>query len=194
MTGLIYIVDDDALLRQSLAGLLTDEGYRVMEFASAEAFLDHPLEYTASCLLLDIKMDGMSGFELQKMIMQRDFIPPIIFLTGSARLEEAVDAMRLGASHFLIKPIDDEQLLQAVELAIERSSSDAEFFAFLQSLTATEKKIAHLMRKGLLSKQIASELGNSIRTVEWHRKNITRKGYLRKFNLAAHQNQGIEAS
>lgn len=176
MKGLIYIVDDDETLRRSLAGLLTDAGFRVKECESAESFLELKSRYEPSCILLDIKMGGMSGLELQAQLSDREFVPPIVFLTGNAELSEAVNSMRAGAYHFLSKPVDDEQLLETLTEAIEQSRPDAQFFGFLQNLTATERRIAKLMRLGLQTKHIAAELYTSERTIEWHRKNISRKG------------------
>lgn len=180
MKGLIYIVDDESQLRRSLAGLLGDAGFKVIECQSAESFLQLEPRYEPSCILLDVKMDGMSGFGMQKQLSKREFSPPIIFLTGNANLQQAVDAMRVGACHFLTKPVNDEQLLETVKEAIELSSTDAAFFSFIQRLTKTEQRIATLIRQGLLTKQIAAELDVSERTIEWHRKNIGIKGYLPK--------------
>ncbi|MBT3204326.1 MAG: response regulator transcription factor [Gammaproteobacteria bacterium] len=184
MTGLVYVVDDDALLRHSLTGILSDAGFKTIEFSSAELFLEHPVSYKPGCILLDVKMHGMSGFDMQEKLLQRDFVPPIIFLTGSSRLEKAVDAMRAGASHFLLKPINDDQLLDAVTEAINQSKQASEFFTFLQKLTDTEKKIAMLISQGFLSKQIADILRTSTRTVEWHRSNIGKKGGLPNYYLS----------
>jgi len=178
LKGLIYIVDDDPSLRKSLAGLFDDTGFTVKECPSAESFLQLKPRYEPSCILLDVKMDGMSGLEMQEQLSRREFTPPIVFLTGQASLQQAVSAMRAGACHFLTKPVSDEQLLDTVREAVEQSSSDARFFNFLQKLTNTEKQIATLIRQGLQTKQIAAELNASIRTVEWHRKNIAKKGYL----------------
>lgn len=180
MAGLIYIVDDENSLRKSLAGLLADAGFRVKECPSAESFLQLGPRYEPSCILLDVKMDGMSGLEMQEQLARRDFAPPIVFLTGRASLQQAVSSMRAGAYHFLTKPVNDEQLLETVTEAIEQSSSDALFYSFLQKLTKTERKIAKLIRQGLLTKSIAAELDLSDRTIEWHRRNIAKKGYLPK--------------
>lgn len=128
----------------------------------------------------------LSPFSLGSLIFQKfanaypSVLPPTVFLTGHASLQQAVSAMRAGACHFLTKPVSDEQLLETVREAVEQSSSDALFFDFLQKLTKTEKQIAALIRQGLQTKQIVAELNASIRTVEWHRKNIAKKGYLPK--------------
>jgi FixJ family two-component response regulator len=180
MTGLIYIVDDEPPLRKSLAGLLADAGFKVKECSSAESFLQLEPRYEPSCILLDVTMDGMSGLELQEQLSEREFVPPIVFLTGRANLQQAVSALRAGACHFLTKPVNDEQLLETVTEAIEQSSSEALFFRFLKKLTKTEQKIAKLIRQGLQTKQIAAELDASERTIEWHRKNIGKKGYIPK--------------
>ncbi len=178
MLGLVYIVDDDNLLRSSLAGILSDEGFQTKEFTSAEDFLLYPISHQPCCILLDVKMSGMSGFNMQVLLLEREFIPPIVFLTGSARLEDAVDALRTGACHFLIKPVNDEKLIDVIAEAIEESKSDAHFYSFLSKLTNTERQIAILINSGLLSKQIADQLNVSTRTIEWHRKNINAKGAL----------------
>jgi FixJ family two-component response regulator len=178
MNGLVYIVDDDQLLRNALKGLLGDEGFIVVTCSSAEEFLALEPRYEPCCLLLDVKMDGMSGFDLQAQLGGREFSPPIVFLTGSAKLQQAVSAMRDGAAHFLIKPVDDEQLIETLREAINKSKQEANFMSELQQLTPMEKKIAHLAQQGFLSKQIAQKVNVSIRTVEWHRRNIRKKGIL----------------
>ena len=175
MTGLVYIVDDDLLLRNAVSGLLEDAGFTVETCSSAENFLALEPRYEPCCLLLDVKMDGMSGFDLQAQLDGREFSPPIVFLTGSAKLQQAVSAMRDGATHFLMKPIDDEQLIETLTEAINQSRDDADFMALLQKLTSMEQKIAKFSRQGLLSKQIAEQLNTSVRTVEWHRRNIAKK-------------------
>jgi FixJ family two-component response regulator len=180
MTGLIYIVDDDPLLRRSLTGLLSDAGFNIKECSSAESFLQLELRYVPSCILLDVRMRGISGFEAQAELLKREFVPPIIFLTGSASLQQAVNAMRKGACHFLVKPVDDEKLIGTITEAIKQSRPDAMFFDFLQTLTKKEQKIAQFIRQGLQTKQIAAELNVSDRTIEWHRKNIGKKGLLPK--------------
>jgi len=178
MTGLIYIVDDDAILRKSLTGLLGDAGFDIKECSSAESFLQLELCYVPSCILLDVKMEGISGFEAQAELLKREFVPPIIFLTGNASLQQAVNAMRTGACHVLVKPVNDDELIEAITVAIKQSCSDATFFDFLQKLTKKERAIAKFIRQGLQTKQIAAELNVSDRTIEWHRKNIGKKGYL----------------
>jgi len=178
MTGLIYIVDDDKALRQTLAGLLSDTGFEIIECESAEVFMLIEPRYEPSCILLDVKMDGMSGFEMQAQLSKREFAPSIIFLTGTASLEQAVNAMRTGACHFLTKPVSDKQLINIVNEAIEQSSENASFFNFLQILTKTEQQIARLVRQGLPSKKIADELDVSHRTIDWHRMNISQKSNL----------------
>ncbi|WP_417783646.1 response regulator transcription factor [Terasakiella pusilla] len=172
---LVHIVDDDAQLRDAMVGLLQDEGFRVVAYESAERFLVAPQIVQPSCIVLDVKMDGMSGYEMQKKIADRDFVPPIIFLTGSAPVEDAVTAMRDGAVNFLMKPTNDDKLIDAIIEAIEKSRSRAEFMAQLELLTKKERQIARLLNDGLLSKQIANELHISVRTVEWHRQNISEK-------------------
>ena len=167
--------DDDPMLRTSLTGLLEDEGFEVHPHESAESFLAAKPVIRPSCIVLDVKMDGMSGYDMQKEIQDRDFVPPIVFLTGSAPVEEAVTAMRDGAVNFLMKPVDDDKLIEAIEEAIEKSRKRAEFIAKFDNLTASERKIALLVEEGLLSKQIAEKLDISIRTVEWHRKNLSEK-------------------
>jgi FixJ family two-component response regulator len=178
MMGLVYIVDDDLLLRKAVSGLLEDAGFVVEACSSAEEFLALEPRYEPCCLLLDVKMDGMSGFDLQTQLDSREFSPPIVFLTGSAKLQQAVSAMRDGAKHFLMKPVDDEHLIETLTEAINQSTEDATFMGVLQQLTPMEKTIAKLSQQGLLSKQIAEKVNTSIRTVEWHRRNIAKKGLL----------------
>jgi FixJ family two-component response regulator len=176
MTGLVHIVDDDASLRRSLVGLLSDSGFETREYSSAENFLQIDQKYEPSCVLLDVTMGGMTGFEMQAQLSKREFSPPVVFLTARASLQQAVSAMRAGACHFLTKPVDDEQLIETMSEAIKQSCPDALFFEFLQKLTRTEKKIAKLVRQDSQTKAIAASLGISERTVEWHRKNIGKKG------------------
>ncbi|MBT4888830.1 MAG: response regulator transcription factor [Rhodospirillales bacterium] len=175
ITPLVHIVDDDTLLRSAVKGLLEDEGYAVIEYESAEAFLCADIAIRPSCILLDIKMGGITGIELHKKIQDWEFLPPVIFLTGSAPLESAVKAIREGAVHFLIKPVDDCTLLDAIAEGVAKSREPSKFFAELKLLTQKEQEIAKLLRAGNISKEIARELGVSVRTVEWHRKNISEK-------------------
>lgn len=178
MQGLVYVVDDDDLLRQLLTVHLSNAGFEVTGFDSAEEFLNHPVCYTPSCILLDVTLSGMSGLDLQTHLNDREFAPPVIFLTSNTELRQAVHALRAGAFHFLTKPVDEKYIIKTVTEAIQHSKHESDFFAFLQKLTETEKKVAQLVRQGLLSKQIAEKLGISTRTIEWHRKNIATKGQI----------------
>ena len=172
---LVHIVDDDPLLRQALRELLTDNSYDVIEYESAEEFIEADEIIKPSCILLDVRMGGMSGFDLQYKIKERWFAPPIIFLTGSAPFKSAINAMREGAIHFLTKPVSDDVLLSAIAESIEGSIESANFASALMKLTEREQEVFRLVSDGVLSKEIAHQLDISLRTVEFHRKNISDK-------------------
>jgi FixJ family two-component response regulator len=161
MNGLIYIVDDNTSLDGSLVGLLEDEGYKVLVFGSAEAFLTFSPTYTPCCILLGVKMPGISGFDLQLKLNHRDFAPPIVFLTGNNELSEAVWAVKKGAVDYLVKPVGTEQLLSAIEEAVAKSEVDTLFYASLENLEQVEREAAILMRQRPSIKDFSGLLDNN---------------------------------
>lgn len=177
----IYVVDDDDDFRNAIVRALNLNGYETLGFSSAEAFLDaDPRGH--GCILLDVRMTGMSGFQLQEQLVQREYSPPIIFLTGHADIPSTVTAMKLGASNILTKPVSTEALLRAVDIAIEESSHSLQDWLKVQdiqqryeSLTQREREVYELVIRGRLNKQIAYELGTTERTIKAHRHQVMSK-------------------
>lgn len=185
--GRVSVVEDDDAVRAAVAAVLSDEGYAVAEFASAEDFIDferraEPLFPGPSCLLLDVKMPGMSGLELQQRLEAVAGTMPIVFMSGGSSAAEAVQALKGGALDFLVKPFDDEKLAAAVARALarsaelERSSLSAQEIARrFAELSEREAQIARMVSAGLRNRQIADELGIAERTVKLHRMHMMRK-------------------
>jgi two-component system response regulator DctR len=178
----VYIVDDDDAIRDALAWLFASRDIPVRTWPSAEAFLaDWQLD-APGCLVLDIRMQGMSGIELQEALRQRGSALPIIFLTGHGDVPLAVTALKKGAYDFLEKPFDDnllvERALEALEIdrqARLRQASDAGMETRLAGLSSREREVMELVLAGKLNKQIADELGIAMRTVEVHRARVFEK-------------------
>jgi FixJ family two-component response regulator len=178
----VFIVDDDVSVRESLELLVRCAGWRPETFASAQEFLPHSRTHVPSCLVLDIALPGISGLELQKRMAQDRIDMPIIFLTGSHNVPITVQAMKAGAQEFLTKPFDDEVLLNAIGLAIERSravlgreAEVRELRARHLSLTLRERQVLSLVVAGMLNKQVGGELGISEITVKAHRGKVMQK-------------------
>lgn len=178
----VFIVDDDEAMRDSLTWLLEGNGYQVRSFNSAEQFLSAYDAGQVSCLILDVRMPGLSGLELQARLAQSGASLPIIFITGHGDIPMAVRAIKKGAVEFLAKPFRDEDLLSAIcgALAVSRSTLqvESEVGAIRRRyalLTAREKEVITFMVKGALNKQAAAELGVSEMTVKVHRHNIMHK-------------------
>jgi FixJ family two-component response regulator len=175
----IYIVDDDASVRNALTLLLVSAGYNVETFASAEEFLDCKSDaWVPACLILDIKMQGLNGLELQSKIASREYCMPIIFISGHSTVPMSVQAMKLGAVNFLCKPFDDIELLEAVKEAlkqIEKTATRIHSRQRFNSLTVREYEVMRHLISGAQNKQIANELDISERTVKAHRKQILKK-------------------
>lgn len=173
---LVYVVDDDDAMRDSLRWLLESTGYRVSAYSTAERFLSVYKPGAAACVLLDVRMPGLSGLELQQELNRRGEALPIIFITGHGDVPMAVNAVKSGAFHFLEKPFKDEQLLSLIEQAA-MSRTPAETVgargrcaaAKLATLTHREREVMDLVVGGLKNKQIAEQLGISVKTVEAHR-------------------------
>jgi FixJ family two-component response regulator len=179
---IVFVVDDDISVRESLELLIQNEGWQPKTFASAQEFLDCPRALVPNCLLLDISLPGMNGLDLQKRIAIERTDMPIIFITGSGDVPKSVQAMKAGAVEFLTKPFNDEALLMAIRQALERSRlalAQEEKMRELRdryaSLTPREREVMALVVSGLLNKQVAGELGISEITVKVHRGQVMQK-------------------
>ena len=178
----VFVIDDDEFVRTSLKSLFKSIGLHVQLFASADAFLRSERPDVACCLVLDVRLPGLSGIEFQSELAKAGIDIPIIFLTGHGDIPMTVQAMKAGAIEFLTKPCRDQELLDAVRLAIERHRArrkDGQHRSILRdqfaSLSPREKEVVALVTAGLLNKQIAAELKISEVTVKMHRGNIMRK-------------------
>jgi RNA polymerase sigma factor (sigma-70 family) len=172
----VYVVDDDEAMRDSLRWLLESAGYRVASFSSAERFLAALRPDGGACLVLDVRMPGLTGLELQQELNRRGASLPIIFITGHGDVPMAVDALKSGAFHFLEKPFQGERLLELIEQArTQRTPAEAEraqrrcAAARLATLTQREREVMDLVVLGRKNKQIAEALAISVKTVEAHR-------------------------
>ena len=181
-TPIVFIVDDDISVRESLELLITDAGWRAELFASARDFLDRPRSPVPSCLVLDVSMPGLNGLELQKRIAGERSDLPIIFITGYGDIPMTVRAMKAGAVEFLTKPFAPSVLLAAIKGALERSRACLDEEAGLQllrgrhgSLSPREQEVMALVVRGQLNKQVGGELGISEITVKAHRGRVMRK-------------------
>jgi FixJ family two-component response regulator len=175
-TPIVFVVDDDISVRESLELLIRSEGWEPETFASAQEFLARPRALVPSCLVLDVSLPGLSGLELQKRVATERTDVPIIFITGYGDVPMTVQAMKAGAVEFLTKPFSDDVLLSAIRNAIERSKTalghEAEMKALrdrYESLTRREREVMALVASGLLNKQVGGELGISEITVKAHR-------------------------
>jgi len=181
ITGIVFVVDDDISVRESLELLLRNGGWRAEMFASARDFLARPRATDPCCLVLDVTLPGLNGLELQQQLVERNEMP-IIFITGFGDIPMSVRAMKAGAVEFLTKPFNDQVLLDAIRHAIERSRDALRQQSDLQrvksgydSLTPREREVMSLVVSGLLNKQVGGELGISEITVKAHRGQVMRK-------------------
>ena len=181
-TAIVHIVDDDESLRTALMRLLRASGYEVRTYASAGDFLLNKPENAPGCMILDVRMPGPSGFELQEAIAKLDESLPIIFLTGRGDIPMSVRAIKAGAVDFLTKPVRRETLLQAVRTALAGSAERCATRELLhslrsryESLTPREREVFARVVSGKLNKQIAGELGTCERTVKAHRAHVMEK-------------------
>ncbi|QID18595.1 response regulator transcription factor [Nitrogeniibacter mangrovi] len=178
----VYIVDDDEALRDSLVWLLESNSYRVAQFDSAEVFLAAYRPEMAGCLVLDVRMPGMSGLELYERLRDRHATLPVVFITGHGDVPMAVSVLKKGAVDFIEKPFTDRDMLKLIDqcLATERENrerlrQDAAVARRLDQLTGREMEVLELIIAGRLNKQIADDLGISIKTVEVHRARVMEK-------------------
>jgi FixJ family two-component response regulator len=183
---IIYIVDDDADVRDGLQNLLQSVGLRSETFSSTTALLKSKLADEASCLILDVRLPGLSGLDFQAEVTQEQIKVPIIFITGYADVPMSVKAMKAGAVEFLTKPIREQDLLDAVRTALERDrarrqhdSDMQELRAYYDSLSLREREVMRLVVSGLMNKQAAAEIGISEVTLKVHRHNIMKKLHAR---------------
>ena len=180
--GTVYVVDDDEAVRDSLQWLLEGNDYRVRCFDSAESFLSRYDPREVACLIVDIRMGGMTGLELQDKLVERRSPLPIVFITGHGDVPMAVNTMKKGAMDFIPKPFNEEELLSVVERMLDQAREAfadyqhaANREALMGKLTAREAQVLERIVAGRLNKQIADDLGISIKTVEAHRANIMEK-------------------
>ena len=180
--GTVYVVDDDEGVRDSLQWLLEGKDYRVRCYDSAETFLSRYDAREVACLIVDIRMGGMTGLELQDKLVERKSPLPVVFITGHGDVPMAVTTMKKGAMDFIQKPFQEEALVNLVERMLEQARAafaghqqSASRDALLAKLTTRESQVLERIVAGRLNKQIADDLGISIKTVEAHRANIMEK-------------------
>jgi len=180
--AVIAIVDDDASVQRGLQRLIRSAGWKVETFASAQEFLARSRTELPNCVLLDLQLPGLSGLDLQKRMAEVGLEIPIVFLTGHGNIPVSVQAMKAGAVQFLTKPVDEQELLQAIEEAVERDRRArqqqvemSELRDRYESLTGREQEVMQKVISGMLNKQIAADLKITEDTVKFHRGHIMRK-------------------
>ena len=180
--GVVFVIDDDALLRDALSRLFRSIGLQVVTFASAWEFLNHKLPPSPSCLVLDVRLPGLSGIDFQRELAKADIDIPIVFMTGHGDIPMSVHAMKAGAIEFLPKPFRDQDILDAVQEGLARDRTRrkraidiSKLKNSYDSLTEREQEVMTLVASGLMNKQIAANLSVSEVTVKFHRSNVMRK-------------------
>jgi FixJ family two-component response regulator len=181
-SAIIHVVDDDASFRTAVARLLQTSGYRIALYKSGTEFLENPPGPGRGCILLDMRMAGVGGLELQTRLLGQGYILPIVFLSGHGDIPTTVQAIKGGAEDFLSKPVTKKKLIQTIQRALdryeERRSQQETLLAVrarFSTLTNRENQVFMLIVRGKLNKQIAHELGTSERTIKLHRHNIMEK-------------------
>jgi FixJ family two-component response regulator len=180
--GIVHVIDDDPSWRKSVARLLSAAGYEAVLYESAQGFLDAPMVGTPGCILLDVRMPGISGLQLQQRLIELQRELPIVFLSGHGDIPSTVVAMKAGAENFLTKPVDHDVLLRAVADALARGRVESgerdqmhTMRSRVDSLTPSERNVFDQVVRGRLNKQIAADLHVAERTVKWHRHNLVQK-------------------
>ena len=180
--SIVFVVDDDPSVREGLLDLASSVGLQAKAFASAQQFLQHKRPDVPACLVLDVRLPGSSGMDLQRELAQSEEPLPIIFITGPGDIPMSVRAMKAGAVEFLTKPFRDQDLLDAIQQALkadraarEQRARAAELRSRYESLTQREREVMQLVVTGLLNKQIAGELGTSEVTIKMHRGQVMHK-------------------
>jgi len=179
----VFLVDDDVSVRRALARLIKSAGYQVRSFASAQEFLDGATAGEGpACLVLDVRLPGLSGIDLQRELQRTRLILPIIFITGHGDIPMTVSAMKAGAVDFLQKPVREAELLRAIEQALARAVRERaelkevkDIQSRVEKLTAREREVMNLVVRGWLNKQIAFELGTAEKTIKVHRARVMEK-------------------
>ena len=195
----VFVIDDDESIREALKALLESVGLRVETFASAPEFLQSRHSDAPSCLVLDIRMPGLSGLDLQREMAEANIHTPIIFITGHGDIPMTVRAMKAGAVEFLTKPFRDQDLLDAIQQALDRDRAErqeqaenAELRSRFDSLTPRESEVFALVITGLLNKQIALQLGTSELTIKQHRHQVMRKMHADSFAELVRMGEKLE--
>ena len=180
--AIVFVIDDDESIRESLKSLIRSVGLKVQTFASAHEFLQSERPDVPACLILDVRMPGLSGLDLQRDLSEANIHIPIIFITGHGDIPMSVRAMKAGAVEFLTKPFRDQDLLDAIQQALDRDrrarsqqADSADLRQRYESLTPRETEVFALVVKGMLNKQIALQLGTSEITVKLHRRQVMEK-------------------
>jgi FixJ family two-component response regulator len=180
--SVVFVVDDDSSVREAIQNLISSVGLRVETFETAQDFLRSEIRDIPGCLVLDVRLPGLSGLDLQRELSARNVTLPIIFITGHGDIPMSVRAMKAGALEFLTKPFRDQDLLDAIQQALEHAramrqerADAAKLHARLDALTSREREVMKLVVAGLLNKQIAGELGISEITVKLHRGQVMKK-------------------
>jgi FixJ family two-component response regulator len=180
--SIVYVVDDDSSVREAIKSLIRSVGLRVETFGTAQEFLKSARPDAPGCVVLDVRLPGLSGLDLQRELAANGINLPVIFITGHGDIPMSVRAMKAGALEFLTKPFRDQDLLDAIQQALERDrgarqqrSETAELRERFDSLTAREREVMSLVVSGLLNKQIAGELGTSEVTIKIHRSQVMKK-------------------
>ena len=178
----VFVVDDDASMRDAISRLLNAVGLTVQTFASARGFLNRSLPDVPGCLVLDVRLPGLSGLDVQREMVERGIHIPVVFITGHGDIPMSVQAMKAGAIEFLTKPFRDQDLLDAVRSGIrldrkerEERAELAELRDCVRQLTQREQEVMSLVVLGLLNKQVALQLGTSEKTIKIHRSQVMRK-------------------
>ena len=180
--SVVFVVDDDSSVREAIKSLIKSVGLGVETFETAQQFLGSKRPEVPGCVVLDVRLPGLSGLDLQRELAANDIQLPIIFITGYGDIPMSVTAMKAGALEFLTKPFRDQDLLDAIQKALERDRAarrqrmeTAELRERFDALTSREREVMRLVVAGLLNKQIAGELGTSEITVKIHRGQVMKK-------------------